>query len=204
MSEWTLLLMFIPTFFLISISPGLCMMLAMSFGASLGVRRTLWVIGGEVVGVGLIALTALLGYTRVLAEQPMLMQGFKYLGAFYLLWIGVVSWRGGGQLAATRQEDRGRMGLVLRGFTVAISNLKSWLFMMTLLPPFISPTLSAELQTLLFVALVILIECVNLLLYAYGGQRANQLLQGQGRGDLLGRISSLLMMGVAFYWLVGG
>ncbi|WP_197064437.1 LysE family translocator, partial [Aeromonas enteropelogenes] len=97
MSEWTLLLMFIPTFFLISVSPGLCMMLAMSFGASLGLRRTLWVIGGELAGVGLIALTALLGYTRVLAEQPALMQGFKYLGALYLLWMGVASWRGGGQ-----------------------------------------------------------------------------------------------------------
>ena len=35
-----------------------------------------------------------------------------------------------------------------------------------------------------------------------GGERANQLLQGQGRGDLLGRVSSLLMMGVAGYWLL--
>lgn len=202
MSEWTLLLMFIPTFFLISVSPGLCMMLAMSFGASLGVRRTLWVIGGELAGVGLIALTALLGYTRGLAEQPALLQGFKYLGALYLLWMGITGWRGGGQKAATSQVDNGRLSLLLRGFTVAISNPKSWLFMMTLLPPFISPALSAGLQTLLFVTLIILIECVNLLLYAYGGQRADRLLQTQGRGDLLGRISSLLMMGIALYWLL--
>lgn len=203
MSEWTLLWMFVPTFFLISASPGLCMMLAMSFGASLGLRRTLWVIMGELAGVALIALTALLGYTRVLVEHPALLQGFKYGGVLYLLWLGVMGWRASRGGALIPEADRGRLALALRGFTVAISNPKSWLFMMTLLPPFISPDLDVGRQTLAFVALIVLIECVNLLLYAYGGQRANRLLQGQGRGDLLGRLSSLLMMGIALYWLLG-
>lgn len=201
MAEWTLLLMFIPTFFLISVSPGLCMMLAMSFGASLGIRRTLWVIGGELAGVALIAITALLGYTQVLSEQPLLLQGFKYVGAIYLLWMGIASWRGGhGQMSA-QQADLKRGELMLRGFTVAISNPKSWLFMMTLLPPFLSPSMSVSLQIVLFVALITVIECVNLLLYAYGGQRANRMFQERGSGGLLGRLSAVMMVGIALFWL---
>ncbi|MGL5812926.1 MAG: LysE family translocator [Aeromonas sp.] len=203
MSDWALLWMFVPTFFLISVSPGLCMMLAMSVGASLGLRRTLWVIAGELLGVGLIALTALLGYTQVLVEHPALLQGFKYGGALYLLWLGVMGLRPGPGDGPAPEVDRGRAGLLLRGFTVAISNPKSWLFMMTLLPPFISPDLDVGRQTLAFVAVIVLIECVNLLLYAYGGQSAHRLLQGRGRGNLLGRISALLMMGIALYWLLG-
>lgn len=203
MAEWTLLLMFIPTFFLISVSPGLCMMLAMSFGASLGIRRTLWVIGGELAGVALIAITALLGYTQVLSEQPLLLQGFKYVGAIYLLWMGITSWCGGhGQMSA-QQADLKRGELMLRGFTVAISNPKSWLFMMTLLPPFLSPSMSVSLQIVLFVTLITVIECVNLLLYAYGGQRANRMLQERGSVGLLGRLSAVMMVGIALFWLFG-
>ncbi|QYK05287.1 LysE family translocator [Shewanella zhangzhouensis] len=202
MSEWMLLLMFIPTFFVISVSPGLCMMLALSFGASLGVRRSLWVIAGEVVGVSLIALTALLGYTQVLVEQPLLMQLFKYLGALYLLWMGIDGWRNASTSLAAVQADSCSGELMLRGFSVAISNPKSWLFMMTLLPPFISPSLPLGIQTLLFVSLVALIECLNLLIYAYGGHRVNQLLLAKGRGAWLGRVSSLMMVSIALFWLL--
>ena len=202
MSEWMLLLMFIPTFFLISVSPGLCMMLALSYGASLGVKRTLWVIIGEVLGVSLIALTALLGYTRVLVEYPVFMQVFKYVGAFYLLWMGISGWRDAKVNTATIQVDCRSAELILRGFSVAISNPKSWLFLMTLLPPFINPALSLGVQTLLFISMIALIECFNLLIYAYGGYKINRLLLAQGRGEILGRISALMMISIALFWLI--
>lgn len=154
-------------------------------------------------GVALIAITALLGYTRVLSEQPLLLQGFKYVGAIYLLWMGITSWCGGhGQMSA-QQADLKRGELMLRGFTVAISNPKSWLFMMTLLPPFLNPSMSVSLQIVLFVALITVIECVNLLLYAYGGQRANRMLQERGSAGLLGRLSAVMMVGIALFWLFG-
>ncbi len=47
MINLTLLSVFIPTFLFVSITPGLCMTLAMTLGISLGVRRTLWMMWGE-------------------------------------------------------------------------------------------------------------------------------------------------------------
>ena len=47
-----LLSMFIPTFFFVSITPGMCMTLALSLGMSIGYQRTLWMMLGEVIGVG--------------------------------------------------------------------------------------------------------------------------------------------------------
>lgn len=48
-----MLSVFVPTFFLVSLTPGMCMTLAMVLGMTQGVRRTLWMMAGELVGVGL-------------------------------------------------------------------------------------------------------------------------------------------------------
>ncbi len=53
MIKLSLLSVFIPTFLFVSITPGLCMTLAMVLGMTQGVRRTLWMMAGELVGVGL-------------------------------------------------------------------------------------------------------------------------------------------------------
>lgn len=49
MPDFALLAVFIPTFFFVSITPGMCMTLAMTLGMSIGVRRTLWMMLGELV-----------------------------------------------------------------------------------------------------------------------------------------------------------
>lgn len=51
MLDYTLLLIFIPTFLLVSATPGMCMTLALTLGMSIGIRRTFWMMWGEMVGV---------------------------------------------------------------------------------------------------------------------------------------------------------
>jgi len=46
MINWLMLSAFVPTFFLVSITPGLCMTMAMSLGLSVGVKRALWIFLG--------------------------------------------------------------------------------------------------------------------------------------------------------------
>ena len=40
---------FIPTAFFVSITPGMCMTLALTMGMTIGVRRTVWMMMGELV-----------------------------------------------------------------------------------------------------------------------------------------------------------
>ena len=54
------LTVFVPTFVLVSLTPGMCMMLSLSLGMRLGVRRTL-PMAGELAGVGLVAVAAVVG-----------------------------------------------------------------------------------------------------------------------------------------------
>ncbi len=42
-----ILALFIPTFFFVSVTPGMCMTLSMTLGMSLGVRRTLHMMWGS-------------------------------------------------------------------------------------------------------------------------------------------------------------
>lgn len=50
MINWALLTAFIPTFFFVSITPGMCMTLSMSLGMTIGVRKALWMMWGELLG----------------------------------------------------------------------------------------------------------------------------------------------------------
>ena len=89
----TLLLAFIPTFFFVSITPGMCMTLALSLGMSIGYRRTLWMMMGEIVGVAFVSIAAVLGMASIMLNYPWLFTGFKTIGAIYLGYIGIQMWR---------------------------------------------------------------------------------------------------------------
>lgn len=58
MMSWATLSVFIPTFLFVSLTPGMCMTLAMVLGMTQGVKRTLWMMVGELIGVGFVAAAA--------------------------------------------------------------------------------------------------------------------------------------------------
>lgn len=58
MLDTTLILLFIPTFLVISATPGMCMTLALTLGMSIGVRRTMYMMWGELIGVALVSVLA--------------------------------------------------------------------------------------------------------------------------------------------------
>ena len=58
MFDTTILTIFIPTIFVASITPSICMTLALSLGVKVGFRRTLWMIAGELVVSGVFVICA--------------------------------------------------------------------------------------------------------------------------------------------------
>ena len=79
-----LLGMFIPTFFFVSITPGMCMTLALTLGMTIGYKRTLWMMAGELVGVAVVAVSAVVGIAAIMLTYPWLFTIFKLIGACYL------------------------------------------------------------------------------------------------------------------------
>lgn len=199
--DTTRLLAFCGSFFLIALSPGLCMTLAMSLGIRIGVRRTLWMMLGELAGIALVASAAMLGVAALLLGDPRVFTAFKLAGAAYLLWTAWGAWRAPVEAMTTTQEVT-PLALVVQGFVTAVSNPKAWAFNMALLPPFIDPLAPLGPQMGVLLALMLIIEFSCLLIYAQGGRSLSELLLRRGQAQWLNRIAALLMVGVAIWLLV--
>ncbi|WP_445361378.1 LysE family translocator [Microbulbifer sp. EKSA005] len=204
--ELSTLALFVPASFFASVTPGLCMMLSLSLGITLGVRQTLWMMVGELIGVASVAITSALGAAVLMVQYPTLFQLFKYCGAAYLAWIGVQMWRSRGQLALMDQGDAvdvgrpSRRALALQGFVTAVANPKGWAFFIALLPPFINDAKPLVPQLSVLLAILLFLEALCLLIYASGGQALSRLLERSENVRLVNRISGTLMLSVGA-WL---
>ncbi|MGF1754978.1 LysE family translocator [Vibrio makurazakiensis] len=199
-----LLWAFIPTFFFVSITPGMCMTLALSLGMSIGYKRTLWMMIGELVGVAVVSVAAVLGIASVMLNYPWLFTAFKFVGASYLAYLGFQMWRSKGKLAISSETQEvtkgGDWDLVVQGFVTAIANPKGWAFMVSLLPPFINSNAALTPQLLILVSIILLSEFVCMTIYATGGKGLKRVLGKADNVKVMNRISGSLMIGVGI-WL---
>lgn len=200
MADLALLSIFVPTFFFVSITPGLCMTLALTMGMTIGVRKTLWMMSGELIGVGVVAAAAVLGVAATVAEYPGIFVFIKYGGGAYLTFLGVQLWLSRGRMSINLDAECAvqplRAELATQGFLTAIGNPKAWAFMISLLPPFINLQHAIAPQLAVLVALILLMEFACLIIYATGGKSLRTFLQNTGNVRLLNRIAGTLMVGV--------
>ncbi|MCL9782259.1 LysE family translocator [Vibrio sp. S4M6] len=195
---------FIPTFFFVSATPGMCMTLSMTLGMSVGVRRTLWMMIGELIGVGLVAIAAVSGAATIMLLYPMVFTIMKVVGGIYLIYLGVQLWQSKGKMAVSSSNDtsfnKSRYELALQGFMTATTNPKGWAFFVALLPPFISASTHVVPQVASLVVIILILEFSCLMLYALGGRYLSQFLHRSGNVRFINRIAGTLMIGVGI-WL---
>jgi homoserine/homoserine lactone efflux protein len=198
---------FVPTFLLVSLTPGLCMTLSMVLGMTQGVRRTLWMMGGELVGVGLVAVSAGAGVAALMLRQPELFVLFKWVGGVYLGYLGVMMWRARGRMvipeAGLEMAPVGRGQLVVQGFVTAVANPKGWAFFVALLPPFLDDSRALAPQLVTLVVIILVIEFACLVLYAAGGRVLRRLLGESDKVRLLNRVAGSLMIAVGLWLALG-
>ncbi|EHD2240224.1 LysE family translocator [Vibrio vulnificus] len=202
--NFALLSAFIPTFFFVSITPGMCMTLALTLGMSIGYKRTLWMMFGELVGVAAVSVAAVVGIAAVMLNYPMLFISFKILGATYLVYLGIQMWRSRGKLSLSAETGpvsrANNWQLIMQGFITAIANPKGWAFMISLLPPFIDKSAPLPPQLFLLVGIILISEFVCMTLYATGGKGLKRMLGQSQNVRRLNRIAGSLMIGVGI-WL---
>jgi len=204
--DFSLLAVFIPTFFFVSVTPGMCMTLAMSLGMSIGLKRTFAMMGGELLGVALVAFSSVVGVATLMLNHPDIFTIFKYIGGIYLGYLGVQMWMSRGKMALTHTECSitiSRTALALQGFITAIANPKGWAFFIALLPPFINQNKPLLPQISILLAIILSLEFLCLILYASGGNTLRKFLQKSTNVKLMNRIAGTLMLGVGV-WLAFG
>lgn len=203
----SLLSAFIPTFFAVSITPGMCMTLALSLGITIGVKRALWMMAGELVGVALVATAAAVGVATFMLNYPTAFSVFKYAGGVYLAWLGIQMWLSRGKMAMPEENsepvESSRLQLALQGFVTAIANPKGWAFFIALLPPFIDSKLPMAPQLTALILIILGLEFFCLQLYAHGGKTLRKALKNGGGVRTVNRVAGSLMILVGA-WLAFG
>jgi threonine/homoserine/homoserine lactone efflux protein len=180
------------------------MTLAMTLGMSIGIRNTLWMMWGELLGVAIVAIASVVGVSAIMLQFPQIFALLKLIGASYLLYVGINMWRSKGKLAISLSNDGpksiSKHTLFNQGLITAIANPKGWAFMISLLPPFINKQYAITPQLSVLVVVILVSEFTCMMLYATGGKTIGKVLSQQSNVKRLNRVSGTLMIAVAL-WL---
>jgi len=204
--DLSILLVFIPTFFFVSVTPGMCMTLAMSLGMSIGLKRTFYMMIGELLGVAIVAFSSVVGVAAMMINHPDIFTIFKYAGGLYLGYLGIQMWLSLGKMALSKTEcsmSVSNTSLAFQGFITAIANPKGWAFFIALLPPFINQARPLIPQISVLLVIILVLEFICLVVYASGGSTLRKFLQKSDNVKLMNRIAGTLMFGVGV-WLAFG
>lgn len=198
--SWQTLGFFLVTAFVLSMTPGPNMLLAMSLGLRYGVRRAAWGGLGMCVALTTLATLSVLGLGALLQASEPAFLTVKWLGVGYLVWLGIASWRAptepgatGGNGAAV--EEGSALRLFLRGLLVAFSNPKALVFMAALFPQFIEPSAPLGPQLAALVAIMVVVEFGWIMAYATGGNSIASRLSSATAARTLNRLTGSLMIG---------
>jgi len=126
--------------FLIIIVPGPSVLFVVSRGVALGRRAALATVLGNSSGALVQGLAVSAGLGAVVARSIAVYTVLKLAGAAYLVWLGVQAVRGRRELA--RRLDAGAAPaslarIVRDGFVVGVTNPKTSIFFMAVLPQFV-------------------------------------------------------------------
>jgi threonine/homoserine/homoserine lactone efflux protein len=174
------------------------MLLALTLGMSVGVKKAMYMMWGELLGVAVVACAAALGVAAIMLKIPQAFIILKLVGGSYLIWLGDLMWMSKGKLVLTDgpagRTEKGKLELAINGFVTAIANPKGWAFFITLLPSFVIAEQPLLPQLSVMIAIILVLEFTSLLLYASGGKALRHLLLNKHNVRLLNRISGTLMI----------
>ena len=199
-----LILFFIPTIASVSFTPGLCMTLAFTLGLSIGYKRTLWMMLGELSGVASVFTATFWSLGWLLSRDPIYFQIISFVGGVYLLYLAFQLFRETPETIESRDLKKTHpMALAILGYVTAVSNPKGWAFLMALLPGFVSSDTELVPQFIIMMGIMLMTEFVSMTAYATGGQWLASRLSNS-RGIVNANRVAASMLTLAALWVLTG
>ncbi|PVX33741.1 LysE family transporter [Janthinobacterium sp. 78] len=159
---------------IIAVSPGSGAVLSMSHGLSYGVKKASATILGLQLGLLVVLGIAGAGVGSLLLASEVAFNIVKTVGALYLIYLGLSQWRAKvavtGNLTGDLHADAVVPSMrrrVLTGFLTNVTNPKGIIFMVAVLPQFISPTAPLLPQLLILAVTMCTIDQIVMHSYAF-------------------------------------
>jgi len=191
--HWHLFFAFFAIALVLYVTPGPVVTLVVTTGARSGIRAALLTVAGGVTGNAVLLACIAFGLSWILQRSAEIFDVLRWIGAAYLIWLGVMAWRHPD--AGTARAPRGRVH-VWRGFIVALTNPKTIAFFTAFLPQFIDPALPVDRQ--------LLVMCVTSVLLGAALDSGWGIAAGLGRTFFLKQASTRWLSRVSGAVLIGG
>lgn len=191
-------LLFLPACFAINMAFGPNNLLSVTNGAKHGVSSAVVAASGRIVAFAIMIAVAGLGMGAVLVASELAFDVIKYIGAAYLVWIGIRLLRAPAPTAEVPSREARAVpsmrALVRQEFTVAAGNPKAILVFTAFFPQFVVPGAYASSYLLLGLTFLVF-ELVAIALYALLGARMRRLADGSRAMRWFNRVSGGMMVG---------
>jgi homoserine/homoserine lactone efflux protein len=156
---------------LIAITPGPGAVISMSTGMRHGYWAALTAILGLQVAILIHLLIVALGLGALLAASETAFLMVKFIGAGYLVWLGIQKWRAPVVPVDVNAPVVRRKGLFLQGVLVNLTNPKAIIFIGALVPQFVNPAQAQVPQYLLIAVTLCLTDLSVMSGYAIAAVR---------------------------------
>ena len=159
-------LAYVVTAVVFSLAPGSGTVNSISNGLSYGTRKSLSAIAGLQIGLTLHIILVGAGIGALVAQSATAFTVIKWVGAAYLVWLGIQKWCDKSGLAThTEGEALSGTKLMRNAVLINLTNPKSIVFLVALFPQFIDPAKDQLTQLAVLGVTTVVIDSIVMLGY---------------------------------------
>jgi threonine/homoserine/homoserine lactone efflux protein len=181
---------------ILAIVPGPAVFAVVSKSISSGFTHGLFITIGIVLGDFIFILLAIFGLTTISGLLGNVFFILKYLGAIYLICLGVNAWKSKPKDIQLKTDSKSSLiSNFLTGLFITLGNPKAILFYISFFPAFIelNSITTKDILIIMFIA-TITIGGINIV-YAYTAHKAKKYFRSKEANNKLNKVSGSLMVG---------
>ena len=180
--------------------PGPTILLVISYALSHGRRAASATVAGVALGDFTAMTASMLGLGALLATSAMLFTALKWVGAAYLIYLGVKLWKTSVSEGPATEEGEGApvskpLRIFLHTYAVTALNPKSIVFFVAFLPQFLDLTQPLAGQMAIFEITFLSLATLNATLYGLLASLARNTIRKPGVQRAVNRTGGSIMIG---------
>ncbi|RTZ13778.1 homoserine/homoserine lactone efflux protein [Vibrio aquaticus] len=189
-------LAYVVTAIVFSLAPGSGTVNSISNGLSYGTKRSLAAIAGLQIGLAVHIVLVGAGIGALVAQSALAFTIIKWVGAAYLVWLGLQKWRDRSTLATAQTVNQlSSMRLMRNAILINLTNPKSIVFLVALFPQFIDPTKDQVTQIMVLGLTTVFIDAVVMLGYTSLASQMGRFIRSDKIMSKINKVFGSMFMG---------
>lgn len=195
---WQIWLLFVLTEAVLSVTPGPAVLYVLSQAISSGARKSVWASWGILTSNAMYFILSATSLGAVIAVSYKLFFLIKWIGAAYLIYLGISSFFGKSSVMSLPEagaNERSGIRILRDGFLLQAANPKALIFFTAILPQFIDARHNVALQIFILGISSILVEFSILFVYGQLAGRVLSTARSPRFEKLTNRVAGSLLIG---------